>query len=90
MLGDLPPEFRRRAVQLVREWAKPLAEVAEDLWLSESCLRVWLAQADVDERGSTTALTSKGKKEPVELRRDRCRLERASSVSRFSTRMSAR
>jgi transposase len=70
-----PPEFRRRAVALARERAKPLAEIAKDLRISESCLRNWLAQADVDEHGSTTALTSKEKKELVELRRDKRRLE---------------
>jgi transposase len=69
-----PPEFRRRAVQLAHERAKPLAEIAKDLRISESCLRNWLAQA-VDEHGSATALTSKEKKELVELRRDKRRLE---------------
>jgi transposase len=70
-----PPEFRRRAVQLARERAKPIAEIARDLQISESFLRNWLAQADVDENGSATELTSKEKKELVELRRDKRRLE---------------
>jgi transposase len=70
-----PPEFRRRAVTLARERAKPIAEIAKDLRISESCLRNWLAQADVDEHGSATELTSKEKKELVELRRDKRRLE---------------
>jgi hypothetical protein len=43
--------------------------------ISESCLRNWLAQAEVDEQGSVTELTSKEKKELVELRRDKRRLE---------------
>jgi len=58
-----PLEFRRRAVALARERAKPIAEIAKDLRISESCLRNWLAQADVDENGSATELTSKEKKE---------------------------
>ena len=70
-----PPEFRRRAVELARERAKPIAEIAKDLRISESCLRNWLAQADVDENGSATQLTSKEKKELAELRRDKRRLE---------------
>jgi transposase len=70
-----PPEFRRRAVELARERAKPIAEIAKDLRISESCLRNWLAQADVDENGSDTQLTSKEKKELAELRRDKRRLE---------------
>jgi transposase-like protein len=36
---------------------------------------VWLTQADVDENGSATELTSKEKKELIELRRDKRRLE---------------
>ena len=60
---------------LARERAKPIAEIAKDLRISESCLRNWLAQAEVDEQGSVTELTSKEKKELVELRRDKRRLE---------------
>jgi transposase-like protein len=70
-----PAEFRRRAVELARERAKPIAELAKDLRISESCLRNWMAQADVDDNGNDTQLTSKEKKELVELRRDKRRLE---------------
>ena len=70
-----PPEFRRRAVELARERAKPIAELAKDLRISESCLRNWLAQAEVDEKGSDAQLTSKEKRELTELRRDKRRLE---------------
>ena len=70
-----PAEFRRRAVELARQRSKPIAELAKDLGISESCLRNWLAQADVDENGSQTRLTSVEKKELVELRKDKRRLE---------------
>jgi transposase len=70
-----PPEFRRRAVELVRERAKPIAELAKDLRISESCLRNWLAQAEADEAGSETRLSSAEKKELAQLRRDKRRLE---------------
>ena len=52
-----------------------MSEVAKDLRISESCLRNWVAQADADERGSQTCLTSAEKAELVELRRDKRRLE---------------
>lgn len=45
-----PAEFRRRAVELARQRSKPIAELAKDLGISESCLRNWLAQAEVDEK----------------------------------------
>jgi transposase len=70
-----PAEFRRRAVELARQRSKPIAELAKDLGISESCLRNWLAQADVDENGSQTRLSSAEKKELAELRKDKRRLE---------------
>ncbi len=63
-----PPEFRRRAVELARERAKPVAELARDLGISESCLRDWMAKADVEE-GRRDGLTSAERAELVELRR---------------------
>lgn len=41
-----PEEFRRRAVELSRPREKPVAQIAEDLGISESCLRRWMDQAD--------------------------------------------
>jgi transposase len=70
-----PVEFRRRALELARKRTKPIAEVVEDLRISESCLRNWVAQADADERGSQTRLTSDEKEELARLRRDKRRLE---------------
>jgi transposase len=70
-----PAEFRRRAIELARQRTQPMAELAKDLRISESCLRNWLAQADADERGSQTRLTSAEKEELAQLRRDKRRLE---------------
>ena len=38
-----PEEFRRRAVELARSRTKPVAELAKELRISESCLRNWMA-----------------------------------------------
>ena len=35
-----PPEFRRRAVELVRLGGKPVTQIARDLGISYSCLRI--------------------------------------------------
>ena len=70
-----PAEFRRRAVELARERVKPVAELAKDLRISESCLRNWMAQAEADETGSENRLSSAEKKELAALRRDKRRLE---------------
>jgi transposase-like protein len=63
-----PPEFRRRAVELARERAKPVAELAKDLGISESCLRGWVTRADVEE-GRREGTSSADRAELVELRR---------------------
>jgi transposase len=70
-----PPEFRRRAVELARAGHTPIAALAKELRVSESCLRNWMAQADADDESSTTKLTSAEKKELAELRKDKRRLE---------------
>ncbi|MGH3884858.1 MAG: transposase [Pseudonocardiaceae bacterium] len=63
-----PPEFRRRAIELARLRAKPVAAIAKDLGISESCLRNWMHRADVDE-GRRDGLTSDERAELVRLRR---------------------
>ena len=75
-----PSEFRHRAIELAREGAKPVARIAKDLGISESCLRNWMAQADADENGSTLKPTSAEKKEIAELRRKNRQLEMENDI----------
>ena len=70
-----PPEFRQRAVDLVRLGDKPVSAIAKDLSISESCLRNWLAQADADEGRKDSRLSSDEKHELAELRKKARRLE---------------
>ena len=63
-----PPEFRERAVELARLRDKPVAEIARDLGISDSCLRNWIAQADVND-GTRLGLSSDERAELVALRR---------------------
>jgi transposase-like protein len=65
-----PPEFRRRAVELARLREKPLAQIAADLGISDSCLRNWMAQADRDEGRRGDGLSSAEREELVRLRRE--------------------
>lgn len=69
-----PIEFRQRAVDLARKGDKPVAQLAKDLGISESCLRNWMSQADTDDNGGAR-LTSAEKKELAELRRKARQLE---------------
>jgi transposase len=68
MPAPKPPEFRRRAVELARRREKPIAQIARDLGIAESCLRNWMRRAEVDA-GEREGLTSAERKELVELRR---------------------
>ena len=57
------------AVELAREREKPIGQVAKDLGISESCLRNWLNQADVDE-GRREGLSTEEREELRRLRRE--------------------
>ena len=71
-------EFRRRALDLVGQ-GEPVAQVARGLGISESCLRRWMAQADVDA-GRADGLTTAEKQELVELRRKNRVLEMENEI----------
>jgi transposase len=76
-----PPEFRLRAVELARQGTAPVARVAKDLGISESCLRNWMAQADADENGAGGVRpASAEKKEIAELRRKNRQLEMENEI----------
>ena len=64
-----PPEFRQRAVEFARLREKPTRQIAEDLGISDSCLRSWMRQADIDD-GRRDGTTTNDQAELVELRRE--------------------
>src|SRR5262245_20177873 len=70
-----PPEFRRRAVELARgvdedgNRMHPIAQLARDLKISESCLRNWIAAEEI-EAGERPGLTKSEREELVRLRRE--------------------
>jgi transposase len=66
MPAPKPPVFRRRAVELAQLREQPVAKIAKDLGISESCLRRWMDQADVDE-GVKEGLSTSERAELVEL-----------------------
>lgn len=69
MPAPRPPEFRRRAVELARAGEQPVAQIAKDLGISESCLRRWMAVDDVDTGRVEGGLSTGEKAELAELRR---------------------
>jgi transposase-like protein len=69
-----PLEFRQRAVDLARSKQKPVAQIAADLGISESCLRRWMDLADVED-GLKPGLNSDERAELIRLRREKRVLE---------------
>jgi transposase len=64
-------EFKDHAVRIVRESGKPIATVARELDLTETALRSWVRQAEVDAgRGPVGALTTEERAELGQLRRE--------------------
>lgn len=64
-------EFKAEAVNVVNDSGKSISAVARDLDLTESSLRNWVKQAEIDAgRGSADALTTEEKEELRRLRRE--------------------
>lgn len=65
------PEFRARAVELVRSSGKGVPEVARELGISEQGLRGWVRRAEIDAgRGKPGELTTQEREELSRLRRE--------------------
>lgn len=79
MPAPKPPELSRRAVELARLREKPIAQIARDLGISESCLLRWMAQADVDE-GHKPGLSFDERAELVRPRREKHVLEMENEI----------
>lgn len=70
------PEFKAEAVRLCRVGDRSVPQVAKDLDLTETALRSWVRQADVDlGNGPPEALTTAERQELQQLRRENKRLQ---------------
>ena len=75
------PEFKADTVRLVRQSGKTIAEIARDLKLTESALRGWVAQADIDEgQGLPGELMMSERDELVRLRRENKQLQQEREI----------
>ena len=65
------PEFKAETVRLIRESGKSIGAVARELDLTETAVRDWVRQAEVDAgRGRFGALTTEERAELARLRRE--------------------
>ena len=69
-------EFKVEAVRLCRVGDRSIGKVARDLDLTETALRAWVKQAEVDAgQGAPEALTTAEREELTRLRRENKRLQ---------------
>jgi len=67
---EFTPEFKAGAVKLVLEEGKTTSQVAQDLDLTESALRIWVQQAKADRgEGKPGALMTAEREELSQLRK---------------------
>lgn len=76
-----PKEFRDDVVAVARRGEAPIAQIAKDFGISESCLRNWLHAADVED-GNRPGSTVSESAELRELRRRNRLLEQEVEVLR--------
>ena len=76
-----PKEFRDDVVAVARRGEAPIAQLAKDFGISESCLRNWLHQADVED-GHRPGVTKAENEELREARKKIRLLEQATVLSR--------
>ncbi|MGI8693445.1 MAG: transposase [Geodermatophilaceae bacterium] len=76
-----PKEFRDDVVAVTRRGAAPIAEIAKDFGISDSCLRNWLKTADVED-GARPGTTRHDLDELRELKRRNRLLEQENEVLR--------
>ena len=75
-----PDELRERAVRLVFESKRPIAQVAQDLGVHKEALRLWVRQAEADSGRRRDLLTSEERDELRRLRKENAELKRANAI----------
>ena len=84
-------EFKADVVRLCRAGNESIGDVAKRLDLTETAVRAWVKQADVDEQGGTAdELTTSEKAELVRLRRELKRVTQERDILKKATAFFAR
>ncbi len=65
------PEYKAQVVEVVRTSGKSVGQVAKELDLTETAVRAWVKQAEIDTKGDPHGpLTSEERAELTRLRRE--------------------
>jgi transposase len=77
-------EFKAEVVALVRQPGNTAASVARELDLTETAVREWVKQADIDD-GHRDGLTTAERQELAQLRRENRRLHQDVEIPKRAT-----
>src|SRR3954447_10528295 len=79
------PEFKAEIIELCRQGDRSLGQVARDFDLTETAVRAWVKQADLDAGTRSDGLPSDERDELVALRRENRRLREDVEVLKRAT-----
>lgn len=78
------PEFKAETLELCRRGDRSVGQIARDFELTETAVRSWARQAEVDE-GERNGLTSSEREELAALRRENRRLREDVDIFKRAT-----
>ncbi|MGW3738576.1 transposase, partial [Streptomyces sp. NPDC005148] len=78
------PEFKAEIVELCRRGDRSVGQIAKDFDLTETAVRLWVNQAEVDA-GERDGLTSSEREELAALRRENRRLREDVDILKRAT-----
>ena len=77
-----PPEYKAEVVELIRSTGKTVGQVARELDLTETAVRQWVRQADLDTGRRSDGLTTAERQELRRLRRENRELREEREILR--------
>jgi transposase len=77
-----PPEYKAEVVELIRSTGKTVGQVARELDLTETAVRQWVRQADLDAGRRSDGLTTAERDELRRLRRENRELREEREILR--------
>jgi transposase len=81
---SFPNEYKAEVIELCRTSGKSVGTIAHDLDLSETAVRRWIAQAEIDA-GQREGLTSSEREELSRLRRENRTLREERDILKRAT-----
>jgi transposase len=84
------PEFKAEIVELCQRGDRTIGQVAKDFDLTETAVRAWVKQAELDTGSRTDGLTSDERAELAQLRRENRRLREDNDILKRATAFFAR